>query len=277
MLESCMLSARRETLSIYHEVRALAWAGVMLIAAGAALLVKKHFDDIGPLTIAIAIGIAALACYAWVWRRGASAINEYIVLLGALLLSVDIAFIESQWKILGNEWQRHSLLLALLHAAAAYFFHSRMVMSLSLAAFVTWVAAEHPPQSAIGIATRALLCAWLFVAMRVANRRENLHPVFEHFAAHTAFAGAIALVINDDTMWAGALIGIALAVASVMYGFRARRELFVIYGYLYGVVIANIVIARQFGVDVLIVFFQLLSIVLAIVAVVVTHLRWRRT
>lgn len=268
--------ARRETLSIYNEVRALAWGGVIMLASGAGLLVKKHFDAIGPLTIAISIVVFALLCYAWVWRRGPSAINDYVVLLGALLLSVDIAFIESQWKLLGSEWQRHSLLLAALHMAAAYAFNSRMVLSLSLAAFVTWAAAEHPPQSPSGIATRALLCALLFVAIRLANRRADLHAVYEHFAAHTAFAASIALAVDDSTRWLGGAIGIALAVASVMYGFRVRRELFVIYGYLYGVIVTNI-LANELGTDVVIVFFQLLTIVTAIIAVVVTHLRWRRS
>ena len=86
-----MLATRRETLSIDNEVRALAWAGVMLIATGTGIVIKNHLHDIGPLTIAIVIAIAAAGCYLSVRTRfSRAALSEYVVLLGALLVSADV-------------------------------------------------------------------------------------------------------------------------------------------------------------------------------------------
>lgn len=80
------VAARRNVVPISDELRTLAWLGVMLIATGVGIVVKKHFNEIGPLTIALILAAAAIACYAFaVWRQ--SGIRDYVVLLGALLIS----------------------------------------------------------------------------------------------------------------------------------------------------------------------------------------------
>src|SRR5258706_16154334 len=83
---------RREAVSIYPELRLLTWAGVMLISWGVGLYISKHLDDIGPLAIAAVIGLAAAACYAWAyWKRSrkAALVDDYVLLLAALLASAD--------------------------------------------------------------------------------------------------------------------------------------------------------------------------------------------
>jgi hypothetical protein len=124
---------RRDAVSIYPELRVLTWAGVMLISTGVGIYISKHLDDIGPLAIAAVIGLAATACYAWAfWKRGRSAalVDDYVLLLAALLASADVGYIEHHYQLLGTSWPRHFLLLAIFHAATAYFFRSRLVLSL---------------------------------------------------------------------------------------------------------------------------------------------------
>ena len=43
---------RREIFSVYPELRALSWVGVMLVVAGVGVLVGKNLDRIGPVTLA---------------------------------------------------------------------------------------------------------------------------------------------------------------------------------------------------------------------------------
>src|SRR6266550_427624 len=155
-----LVGERRDVVPIGNELRALAWSGVMLIATGVGIIVKKHFDQIGPLTIALVIAVAAIACYGFaIWRQ--SSVRDYIVLLGALLISADVGLIESQWHLLGNEWQRHFLLLAVVHAAAAYYFSNRAVLSLSIAALAAWFGIERRDifSTQTDFAFRALICA----------------------------------------------------------------------------------------------------------------------
>lgn len=64
---------RRDVVPIGTELRSLAWLGVMLIATGVGIVITKHFDQIGPLAIAMVLGAAAAACYAYVvWRRASA-------------------------------------------------------------------------------------------------------------------------------------------------------------------------------------------------------------
>src|SRR5450759_5260251 len=136
---------RREVVSVYTEVRVLAWAGVMLIVTGVGIIVSKNLDRIGPIAIAAAIGIASAACYGYCVAQRRSAhrpLSDYILLLGALLLSADVGYIEHQFHLLGSEWPRHFLLLAVVHGATAYFFASRTLLSLSIAALASWFGFE---------------------------------------------------------------------------------------------------------------------------------------
>ena len=170
-----LVGERRDIVPIGTELRSLAWLGVMLIATGVGIVVKKHFNEIGPLTIALIIAAAAIACYAFaVWRQ--SSIRDYVVLLGALLISADVGFIESQWHLLGSEWQRHFLLLAVVHAAAAYYFGTRAVLSLSIAALATWFGIESRAifSSQTDFALRALSCAAAGAHLRPRNAAQAL-------------------------------------------------------------------------------------------------------
>src|SRR5437867_4900663 len=189
-----LVGERRDIVPIGTELRSLAWLGVMLIATGVGIVITKHFDQIGPLTIAMAVALAAIACYAFaLWKQ--SSVRDYMVLLGALLISADVGFIESQWHLLGSEWQRHFLLLAIVHAAAAYYFGTRAALSLSIAALATWFGVEGREifSTQTDFALRALICAAVLFAWRFANRKPDFASLFEHSATNIAFWGALTL------------------------------------------------------------------------------------
>ena len=72
--KSCTLlrMAQGELISIRPEIRLLFYFGVLLTAAGVGLLVKQNYQQIGPLAIAIGVGLGALASFAWAARRAPS-------------------------------------------------------------------------------------------------------------------------------------------------------------------------------------------------------------
>ena len=63
--------ASGDLVSVRLEIRTLLYLGVLLLSTGVGLFVREHHERIGPAAIASAIGLAAAACLAWVWRRGA--------------------------------------------------------------------------------------------------------------------------------------------------------------------------------------------------------------
>ena len=275
---------RREVVSVYGELRFLTWAGVMLIVSGVGVLVSKHLDKIGPLVIAAAIGVFSLACYAYsFWRRRAAQhhlADDYVLLLAALLASADIGYIESQFHLLGPVWQRHFLILALLHGATAYFFESRLVLSLSITALAAYIGVERRTaaifNSGAEFATRAFATAAVVAVWRLIQKRRAFQPVFDHAAANLAFWGALALLFEDRTRLLGAALGVAFAALSAWHGRRRGEEAFVIYAWVYGTIAIDVLICDLLNEETLIYLYLIVSTIAAIVGLFVTHARMRK-
>ncbi len=240
---------RREVFSVYPELRIAGWLGATLLAGAAGVLLKDNLDRIGPLALAILIGVAAAACYGWTWwrRARASVVDDYILLLGALLVSADVAFIEAQFHLFDDAWKRHLLLLAVVHTAAAYAYRSRMLLSLAITALGGYLGFDKD-RGFVDVALPAFELAALLIAWRAidsklppsANRQPpavSFARTFEHFAANAALIGGLSLM--DDQVALGGLLTIAIAIAVIVWGFRTRHEPFVLYGVVYGIIAAD--------------------------------------
>jgi hypothetical protein len=277
---------RREVVSVYTEMRVMAWAGVMLIVTGVGIIVSKNLDRIGPIVIASGIGLAAIACYAYcVWRRASArrVLDDYILLLGALLLSADVGYIEHQFHLLGSEWPRHFLLLAVVHGAAAYFFASRTLLSLSIAALASWFGFERNVDRLFNLfgdntanAIRAFTCAGIVAVWRILNRHLDFNRVFDHFIANLGLYGGALLLMQRDTRFIGAMIVIVLAAMTIAYGFRKREETFLIYAYVYAVIAIDVLVIGQLRGDTVILSYLVVSTIAAIVGLFVLHGRFRK-
>ncbi|MBS0367128.1 MAG: DUF2157 domain-containing protein [Proteobacteria bacterium] len=115
----------RAIFSLHQELRVAFYAAVALVVTGVGILVKAHLDRIGPLTLTVALALAGGACYLPAIRARSrqtarSAPAEYLLLLGALLVSADLGYAESQFHWLGPNWSRYLLILAVFHALTAY-------------------------------------------------------------------------------------------------------------------------------------------------------------
>ncbi|MGA8810848.1 MAG: DUF2157 domain-containing protein [Thermoanaerobaculia bacterium] len=279
---------RREAVSIYPELRLLTWVGVMLISWDVGLYIAKHLDDIGPLAIAAVIGLAAAACYSWAfWKRNrtASLADDYVLLLAALLASADIGYIEHHYHLLGDSWPRHFLFLAILHAATAYYFRSRLVLSLSVASLAAWLDIERRTVDTIFVsagstAGRAFLCSAIVVAWRVIDRKvrpaTTFSSLFDHFAANLAFWGSLILAFKPETRLLGCAIAIVLAVASMLYARRMRDATFVIYAWAYGTIAVDIAVTNAIHDSIFDAFYMLVSTIAAIIGLFLSHARLRR-
>lgn len=268
---------RREVFNVHPELRIAAWAGALLIATAVGLFLKEHFALFDKRLIAIALAIVAAACYSWAWRREQRTVADYIVLLGALILSADVGFIETQFNVFGEAGQRHFLLLAVLHGITAYLFGSRLVLSLSIAALAAWMGLEQRVAFSfdIELAVRAFVCATVLLVWRFIDRgvrpESEFSPVFEHFAANLALWGGLALA--DDAPGAACLITVAVAAVVMVWGFRTRTESFVLYAFVYAVIAVDVWLARHVADADAIIF---LTMLVAVPSLVLIHRRFRR-
>jgi len=244
----------REIFSVRRELLLVLYAAVALLVAGAGLLVKANLDRIGPTALLAGIFIAAAICYAVALRarrsgRDRSLGEDYVLLLGALLFSAAVGYAEVQFHVFGAGWSRHLLLLAAWHLASAYFFRSRLVLSIALMAFAGWLGVEarignlfDAPHRMFGAGPRALLCALLFYAgsrfhtTAQGDAARGFRDVYRQFAVNFGFWGALALGGHASTRWLGAVILLALVVMVGRAGLAERRESFMLYAVGYGTV-----------------------------------------
>jgi hypothetical protein len=240
--------ARRDLVSVRLQVRAALYLGVLLLTTGVGLFVKENQDRIGPAAIGFAIGLAAAACLVWAWRRSAPfrwgeaasshAAFDYLLLLGALLVATDLAYLETQLELLGPNWPWHLLAVAVFYAFLAYRFDSKMLLSLALASFAAWRGiAVNVTRTSLGagdpsrLRIEALACGSLFVILGVAaahrQRKAHFEDVYVNAGLLLVFGGLLSGVFGGGgDRWGAWLLALLLAAAAVAaVGFRAKRTL----------------------------------------------------
>ncbi|MDQ5858981.1 MAG: DUF2157 domain-containing protein [Acidobacteriota bacterium] len=189
--------ARGELVPVRAELKALLYIGVLVAVTGVGIFVKDHHDRLGPVAIASALALGALACFAYAFRRSPAfswdetasphLAQEYVLTLGALLLASDLAYVEKQFDLLGDRWPYHFLVVAAVYFLLAYRFDSRAVLSLALAAFAAWrgvsagIAFQAQRDSSLSeMRWNALACGALFLAAGALTARSRLKPHFEN-------------------------------------------------------------------------------------------------
>lgn len=250
---------RRTVFSVFGELRATLYAAVALIVTGVGILLKEHLDRIGPLTLTLALALAAGACYIPAIRAklhggGASTVAQYLLLLGALIVSADLGYAESQFHLLGANWSRHLLILTAFHGFTAYALDSPFVLSVALTTLAGWFGIERGPgnMSPWKFATpelglRAVLCASAILVWRAVDQRTNaarFSEVLEHFAANLAFWGALGWCSDDHLRVVGVLTLLTLAAIAIHRSLRTKAESFAVYGVGYTALGLSLVVAQ---------------------------------
>jgi hypothetical protein len=235
--------------SVFAELRFALYAAVAAITAGIGLLIKDNLDRIGPITLMVVLALASSGCYATALRnqwqgKERSIGGDYLLLLGALIVSADLGYAESQFHWLGTEWQWYLLILAAFHGVTAYGLRSRLVLCTSIAALAAWFGIEgrvttlfNVGASGVALGFHAMVCAGTLLVCRAANRRLGgpaiFESVFENFAANIGFWGAWALCLTPGARLLGLCLLAALTTASIFKALRREEEIFAVYGTAY--------------------------------------------
>jgi predicted membrane protein DUF2157 len=237
--------ARCELVPIRTELKTLLYVGVLLAVAGVGLFVKDYHDRLGPVAIASVVGAGAIACLAYAFRRlpgfswtetvSPHLAADYVLVLGALLFASDLVYVEKQFRIFGDRWPYHFLVVAAVYFLLAYRFDSRAVLSLALAAFAAWrgvsVAQAAGPWggwAVISMRANALACGTLFLAAGFVSVQSGRKRHFEKVYATTGllllFGGLLSGALQGSSsrwlLWEAILGVVGTAVLAAAWRFR---------------------------------------------------------
>jgi hypothetical protein len=240
--------ARGELVPIRAELKTLLYVGVLVAVAGVGKFVKDYHDRLGPVAIASAVGAAALACLVYAFRRSPDfswgptvsphLAADYLLVLGALLVASDLAYVERQFRVFGGRWPYHFLIVAAVYFLLAYRFDSRAVLSLALSAFAAWRGVSvavafvgHRGSAAAVMRWNALACGALFVAAGMLSTRSRRKPHFEKVYVTAGllvlFSGILSGALQGSSsnwpLWEAALGIVGAAVLTIAW--RLRRPL----------------------------------------------------
>jgi hypothetical protein len=241
--------ARRGLVSVRLEIRALLYAGVLLVTSGVGVLVAQHHEEIGPLAIATGLVVAAAACLLWVARRAApfswgevpspSVAFDYVLLLGLLLLAAALAYGEVQFTVLGPRWAHHLLIVGAAYLLAAYRWDSRTALGLALVTLAAWrglsiglvPAATLGPGVAADLRAGAIALGALYVGAAALSarlgRKAHFEEVFANAGLVLLLGGLLSGVLQDYRAWTLWLVALLLVAGGVMaVGFRLGRSLY---------------------------------------------------
>jgi hypothetical protein len=135
-------------ISVFYELRALLYLGIMLLTTGAGILVYLNIGELGHLITIFLLGFIMLACFVYVIRYGRdyahsqveapSVYFDYILLLGCLLFITIQGYIQFQYGSFSELLEWNTLLTAIFYFYVSYRYDHLGVLSLAITAFASF-------------------------------------------------------------------------------------------------------------------------------------------
>jgi len=244
---------KKERFSLHHELRGLIYAGVLLIILGVGLTIKTYLAELGHIAIITSLSLCASAALVYCFFRG-KAYNrkevsspsigfDYVLLIGCSLYSLDIAYIETQFHLLGDTWDSYLLISSILFFYLAYRFDNRLVLSLALGTLAAWFGFklnwagfffwDYHRLYAIVFGLLSLAAG---VSLWRLGIKQHFLDIYLNFALHFLFIALVSGVFAygfSSLSFAGLVV---LGAVVISYALQRRMFLYFLYAVLYGYV-----------------------------------------
>ena len=243
--------------SLHWELRATLYVGILLLSTGLGLLVYDNFDRIGHGALLTVMALACAGCFTFVWfnrpawtneqTKSRSTFGDYALLLACLLFLTLEGYAQYAYNVFGERYGLVTLLPALLFGPLAYRFDHRGVLSMALAALISWVGVTVRPLelyvktnffsqdtvfSAIGLAVVLIGAALLLEQRRI---KAHFTDTYLTLAGNLLMVALLGGLFNFENLRPGFALG--LAVAGFAFDRLARQRgmfLFLLMSTVYG-------------------------------------------
>lgn len=254
--------SRGEPFSLFIELNILLYAGILAFVAGLGWTATTWSQQLGDILVLTILSALLTACFWYCFSRASawsarevpspSLAFDYVVYLGSLIWSVELAYIENRFRLLSGEWDLYLLATAGLFFFLAYRFDNRLVLSLalsSLAGFFGLTISRWPSHQDDLYRQYAILYSVLVGGAGTTLRRRGLKSHFFatylNIAANVLFWALLSGVFQRDSSSAWSLFLLAACGASFAWGLTRRQFPFVAYAAVYGYIGVSSILIRD--------------------------------
>ena len=242
--------ARKDRFSLFVELNALLYLGVVLCVAGIGWTIGKYFQNLGDAAILVSLTLLCGASFYYCFSRALpyspqrtespSLAFDYVLYLGALVFAVELGYIETRFEVLQESWDTYLLISAILYFFLSYRFDNRFVLSLALSTLAGWFGlsfSRYGLLKADDYRTPALVYASLVACVGIllwrAALKQHFLRTYLHVAANVLFVALVSGVASP-TKEPYLLALLMLSGIAIYGGFRFREFAFAGYGTVYG-------------------------------------------
>lgn len=283
--------ARHERFSVYVEISALLYIGVLSTVAGLVWTFRDYVNSLGHAAIlsifAALIGAAMYYCF----TRGGPYSNgeveppslafDYVLYFGCLTFSAMLAYLEVQMGVFRG-WETHLLLASIVFGGLAYRFDNRFVLSLALSTLAAYLGltfglfdsidTDRLRWYAMGY---ALVVAAIGYGLFRQDIKRHFLDAYMHVGANAFLLATLSGVPGRNGLFYLALL-LPLAGALIYLGVRFNRFAFVAYGTLYGYAGISLKILEALRSPTLSLFYFVVTGSMVVIALVVLARRFGR-
>ncbi len=249
----------RQIIPVHRELRFFLYFGVLLIVAGAGLTIKQYFVHLGDIAIIASLTLCCAAAFVYCFWKGSPFSRrevaspdmafDYVLFFGCALFSMDIAYIEMQFHVLGDGWKNYLLISFALFIFLAYRFDNRLVLSLALSTLAAWFGFTLSSRRLFSFAEYyriyAIIYALIVLGMGILTNRvavkKHFFDIYCNFAVHFLCIALIAGVAEYKilSLYFPALLITCVGLA--FYSVRVRKFIYMLYAVIYGYLGVSIV------------------------------------
>jgi hypothetical protein len=278
--------SRGEPFSLFLELNVILYGGVLAFVAGLGWTISTWSEQLGDVLVLTILSAILAACSWYCFSRAPawspaeapspSLVFDYVIYLGSLTWSVELAYVERRFHMLSGQWDLYLLLTAALFFFLAYRFDNRFVLSLAFSSLAGWFGltiSHWPSHQDAAYRQYAILYSLVVGVAGAILQRRGLKPHFFgtylNIAANVLFWALLSGVFNPQgyVVWLLALL--AVCGASAAWGLARRQFSFVAYAAVYGYVgVSSIVIRETRGdADVLMTYFVVTGVAMLVLLV----------
>jgi hypothetical protein len=280
--------SRNEPFSLFLELNILLYAGILAFVAGLGWTVSTWSQQLGDVLVLAILSAMLAACFWYCFSRAPawspketpspSLVLDYVLYLGALIWSVELAYLENRFHLFSGQPDLYLLVTAGLFFFLAYRFDNRFVLSLALSSLAGWFGltiSHWPSHQDATYRQYAILYSLLVGGAGAALQRRGLKPHFFgaylNIAANVLFWALLSGVFQREDYAVWLLCLLAVCGGSLAWGLKRRQFSFVAYAAVYGYVGVSAVLIRGMDFTAALSYFFVTGVAMLVILVLIAR------